>query len=232
MGLTKVNLRNRVRVLCGNPKASQPVELADASIESELDAALRLLDKYVPQWALYNLTSEDDEQTYSVATNVTQVLEVYWFGASSLEDVFGEGFDVLYGLPVFDTETGYYKWALDWLMKQQLRARYDWEFNSHEGKIYLVPEPEVDDKNVYYLGAKDWAWATVPAGREDVIVKWTMAQCLKMLGRARAKLSGIQRSGGLIDYGSLDSLIRDGQYEEKLALEALLAESKKWMVML
>lgn len=177
------------------------------------------------------MTTTDDTPYYTVETDVTQIFEVYWFGSGTvLSDIFGDGFDVLFGFPLFDIESGNYKRALDWLVREQMRARFDWEFNPHEGRIYLIPEPETTGVGVYYVGAKDWTWETVPAGREDVVVRWATAQCLKMLGRARAKLSGVPRSGGTIDYGSLDSFVRDGQYEEAKVIEELMAESKRWMV--
>ena len=232
MSLTKANLKERVRRSVGNPKSSQPEELSDTSIDDELEAALRALDKYVPDWRLYSLTTQDDQQTYAVTAGVTQVLQVYWFGTSVISEIFGEEFDVLFGIPLYDVETGFYKQCVDYLEKEQARARFDWDFNPGEGKIYLIPEPEESNKSVYYIGAKPWTWSTVPVGREDVIVRYASSQCLKILGRTRSRLSGVQRAGGLIDYGAVDAFVRDGREEEAAVLAELQAESQRWMALL
>jgi len=232
MSLDKTTLRDRVRKIVGNPKKSQPEELSDASIEDELDASLRLLDKYVPDWRLYYITTQDDVQSYTPESGVTQILQVYWFGTSTVSDVFGEEFDVLFGIPLYDVETGYYDWCVDWLEKQQALRRYDWEYNPGENKLYLIPEPEADDKKVYYIGAKPWTWDSIPSGRQDVIVRYAVSQCLKILGRTRAKLSGVQRAGGLIDYGAVDGLTKDGRLEEEAVVRDLEAESQRWMILL
>jgi len=229
MSLTKATLRDRVRLIVGNPKKEKPDELLDTSIEDELDSALRQLDNYVPDWRLYYICTEDDTQIYNVESGVTKVLDVYWFGTSTISELFGEEFDVLFGIPLYDIETGYYKWCLDWLTKQRSRERFDWEFNTGSGKLYLIPEPEVDAKAVYYLGSKPWTWDSIPAGREDIVVRWATAQCLKMLGRRRQKLSGIGRRGGMIDYGASEILIRDGQWEEEQVRLDLEAESMRFM---
>ena len=231
MALVKVTLRDQVRNRCGNPKKEEPTELSDASIEEELDAALRILDRYVPNWLLYSLTTEDTEQLYTVESGVSQVLKVYWFGTSDVASIFGGEFDAYFGIPLYDVETGYYNWCLDWLTQQRSRGYFDWEFNQGSQKIYLIPAPSQDDISVWYVGAKPWTWDTVCTGRQDVIIGYAVGECLKILGRSRSKLSGVMRSGGLIDYGAEDALTKDGRLVEEKIVAQLEAESYRWMAL-
>ena len=234
MSLNPTVLTQRVRRMVGNPKASLPEELSDLSIEDELRGGLAQLDIFAPNWALYNFNTVGDGATpeYLVAPNVDRVLECYWIPNEDLGTLFGPGFEVLLysEYPVYDLETGYYKQILAELAQRRYQAQFDWDFNPGNRMIRLIPNPTAVYP-VYYLAAKPWDYDTIPAGRENILVRWTVAQCLKILGRTRAKMSGVQRAGGLIDYGAVDGLTRDGQYEEDKVRADLEAESARWLAL-
>jgi len=230
VALTKSELTSRVRRLVGNPKESQPEELSDESINEELDAALRVLDKYTPNWRIYSLTTVAYQQSYSIESGVNKVLTVYWGSPYATDVDFGEDFELLKGYSLYNPETERYERIVEWLTEAQVLAHYDWEFNAGEGKLYLLPCPTESGDDVYYIGAKPWTWDTIPSDKQDLIVRYAAAQCLKKLGRARAKLSGVQRAGGLIDYGAVDSLEKIGEREEKSVLEEIQAESNRFLM--
>jgi len=227
MALDYASLIDRVRVEAGSPSSA---EIADSVIQQYIDEALTLVNRYIPRWAVGSLTTVKDQQAYSLDSVVKDVLFCDWRGTTSLEDVFGSGFDVLPKTFYFDPETEV--WDKFVRMRQRLESEksYGYIYNEEDNELWLIPAPDSAGSTVYYIYAEDWTPATLPEKYAHYIVRYATAQVLKVLSRKRRKDAAIVHAGNIVPWNQADQLLKDAQKLEREVIQDLIAEERRQLL--
>lgn len=236
MAITVAELADRARQDAGRPSVK---DIEEKVIERHVLDAINESSKYVPHRAFYSITLVEDKQDYDAEADVVDVIEAFPWWGETISDYFGGEFDAVLKTDIlYDWEMYRYKKFIKYINKLLYYENFSWDFNPSEmhekngnkGILFIMPPPTVAyvGKKMYYVGVKDWTIETLPPKLEKLVVKYTTAHTLRIIGRYRARMSAPTRTGTSRDYSIYDSIFRDG---EKLLGEwrnEMEAESNRW----
>lgn len=223
MALTQKTVRDRARVEAGNPKTE---DLADSTIDEFISDCLDKIGEYIPNWAIFDITTVIDKQDYSVDAEVIDILFCDWMGTVKFSTYFDTDFAAL-DYQVYDVEMDRYKQLRDYLALEQIKNLYDWQFREADKKLFLIPPPQTVGDKVYYIGVKAWTLADCPSRFERYVVWYSCVESLKAVARKKRRLTAVVHTGNIVPWSMADPQLADARKLEFRFYDAMRKEARK-----
>jgi hypothetical protein len=232
MAKNRNTLKARIRRGSGNPKIEV---VTDVDLDSYIDEGIDEISRHAPAWAIAYLTTVADQISYAAASGVYEVCFCYYVRGLLASELFGEGFESLSviteGLS-YDVEMNQYNSFVYAMQTHHILSFYDWEWNSFDKKLYLIPPPAAAGDKVYYIGLKKWTFDTIPDRFEKYLHMYGVARTLEQYGRTQRRETAVSHLGTKEPWTMAEEMLLDSRRVKADFDEYMLVEGKKMAVFL